>query len=103
MNRRSFFSVLTLGAVGTATSGAALAIGEDKVRSNVETEGPIDPRMLHFRAGTKLSPVTPVNNTGIYVSHDQYSEYKDVNLGVGQDGNLWVKSYKSEWKRVVTE
>ena len=100
MNRRSFFSALTLGAVGTATSGAALAIGEDKVRSNVETEGPIDSRMLQFRAGTKLSPA---NNTGIYISHDQYSEYKDVNIGVGQDGNLWVKSYKSEWKRVVTE
>ena len=94
MNRRSFFSVLTLGAVGTAASGATLAIGEDKVKSNAETEGSIDARMLQFRAGTKLSPA---NNTGIYISHDQYSEYKDVNLGVGQDGNLWVKSYKSEW------
>ena len=28
---------------------------------------------------------------------------KMVSMAVGEDGNLWLKSYGGEWKRVVTE
>lgn len=63
-------------------------------------------------------PLAPVLASAVVIREAQASEKpedsmfhtlrlntsnKSVNLSVGRDGNLWIKSDTSDWKRVVTE
>ena len=99
MNRRNFFSMLTLGAVAPACAVASQYGITSK--SDFEKDGPLDTRMFAFRAGIKKAPIQPQPNC--YILQEQYSEYAEVNMSVGQDGHLWIKPQNGQWKRVVTE
>lgn len=99
MNRRNFFSVLTLGAIAP-TCAVASQYGITS-KSNFEKDGPLDTSKLALRAGIKKEPIQPPPNC--YILPEQYSEYAEVNMSVGQDGHLWIKPQNGQWKRVATE
>lgn len=90
MNRRGFLSVITMGAV--ATPVAAMGIKE----SSDPSDAPIGDMNLSIKSGVKKS-----NSNAFF--QDQYEEYKKVDMAVGKDGNLWIKTEGGKWKRVVTE
>lgn len=73
MNRRSFFSFLPL---APAVAGAAI-ISEAQAK-----ETPVD------------------GNRGTIQLRTAHG---NVNMAVGRDGNLWLKTATGNWKRVVTE
>lgn len=73
MNRRKLFSFLPL-----APALAAAAV----VTESQAEEKPEDSMFHTLRLNTSN---------------------KSINLSVGRDGNLWIKSDTSDWKRVVTE
>ena len=91
MNRRGFLSVITMGAV--ATPVAAMGIKE----ASDPSDAPISVEHLSIRSGTKESN----NNSSFF--NERYTEHKTVNMAVGKDGNLWIKTESGQWKRVVTE
>jgi hypothetical protein len=91
MNRRGFLSVITMGAV--AVPAAAMGV---KASSN-PSDAPISGTTLSIKNGVKKS-----NNSSVFFE-DQYEEYKTVNMSVGKDGNLWIKTEDGQWKRIVTE
>jgi len=104
MNRRGFLSVMTMGAV--ATPAAAMGIKG----SSDPSDAPISDHVLSIRSGVKAK-ATKTSNEGIRIgadggfhfAEDQYEEYKSVNMAVGKDGNLWLKTESGQWKRIVTE
>ena len=56
--------------------------------------------------GIKKPTTRASRSSGVYLSMDGLSNTdpdKAVRMAVGEDGNLWLKSYGGEWKRVVTE
>lgn len=108
MNRRGFMSIFTLGAVGTAASVDAASI---PTISDPEVDGPVS-------NAVKLTFHSPVEEDrrerqfmqledGRYVEISGTEvgtiETKEVDMTVGKDGNLWVRTGDSKWKRVVTE
>jgi len=100
MNRRGFLSVMTLGAV--AAPAAAMGV---KASSN-PADAPISDMTLSITSGVKKKmPKDPiqVGDLSFYGNEDRYEEYKNVDMAVGNDGNLWIKTESGQWKRVVTE
>jgi len=90
MNRRGFLSVLTLGAV--ATPAAAMGV---KPASDPSDAPIVD--TLSITSGVK------VRNTKTLDFRGPYEEYKKVDMAVGKDGNLWIKTDGGQWKRIMTE
>lgn len=99
MNRRKFLSFATLGAV----SVPVLAVSSEARESSNEADAPVDENVLSIRAGVKEREKVNTGNVGdIQFFQDKYTEHKKVNISVGRDGNLWVKTQDGAWKRVVT-
>jgi hypothetical protein len=91
MNRRGFLSVITIGAVAAPAAAMGVKASSDP------SDAPISDTTLSITSGVKKS-----NNSSVFF-HDQYEEYKTVNMSVGKDGNLWIKTEDGHWKRIVTE
>lgn len=73
MDRRSFFSFLPL---------APAVVGASVVSEAQASEKPADSKYgtIQLRTG-----------------------HGHVDMSIGRDGNLWLKTAKGQWKRVVTE
>ena len=111
MNRRGFMSLFTLGAVGTAASANTLPATP---KSNSETDGPVE-QCVKFSIRSPVEEVKPETNDHYTYVNDQrlkvvdpFGSYgskktKEIVMTVGQDGNLWIQTEDSDWKRVVTE
>jgi hypothetical protein len=92
MNRRNFFAFLPVAPAALMIEGA---------RASTKNEQPRDGEVTLSLQGS-----TPVNRD----PHSMYFGYagnpdpcKRVSMAVGEDGNLWLKTAKGEWKKVVTE
>lgn len=106
-SRRNFLK--NLGLFGAGAGAFAVAPGVATAvtlhsNSNCEIDGPICNETLTINNGTKLKPREPTNSEyTIAPSGAQYEEYKRVQMSVGRDGNLWLKTEGCDWKRIVTE
>lgn len=76
MDRRAFFSFLPLAPV---IAGAAIA---EESNRDLKPTGSVPTLSLHQK-----------NNWG----------GNKVDLSVGKDGNLWLRTSDNDWKRIVTE
>ena len=95
MNRRSFFAFLPLAPFVAAGSVEAQA------KPDISAGAPRDNEMKITIQG---STDRPIGNK--YIGNFTMSEpdpSRNVAMSVGEDGNLWLKSQKGQWKRVVTE
>lgn len=90
MNRRGFLSVLTMGAVAAPAAAMGVKASSDP------SDAPIGDMTLSINSGVKKS------DSYVFLQ-DQYEEYKKVDMAVGKDGNLWIKTENGQWKRLVTE
>ena len=97
MDRRKFFSFLPLGAV---VAGAAILSESNKDEKPSGDRGLLslhsydDTPKERFRIGSDHSfMITPINQ----------NPSNAVDLSVGKDGKLWLRSSGEDWKRVVTE
>ena len=100
MERRRFLNLVSFGAVGIAAPTAVYA-NKTRITSDPKKDGPICKETLSLMSGTKPKPVD--NNKFNMLQCDMYEEHKKVDLAVGKDGNLWIRSEKDDWKRIVTE
>jgi hypothetical protein len=98
MNRRGFMSIMTLGAVGAPAMAMGVTPSSDSGR-----DGPICAETLQLQSGTKVREVKKSQFGDMAFYGTKYEEHKEVALAVGRDGNLWIRSEDSIWKRVVTE
>ena len=104
MERRRFLNLVSFGAVGVAAPTAVYA-NKTRITSDPKKDGPVCEESLSLMSGTKPKP-KPVDNNKFSVlqyNNDKYEEHKKVDLAVGKDGNLWIRSEKDDWKRIVTE
>jgi hypothetical protein len=93
MNRRSFFKFLPIAPVALATEGAQAC--------NVDYAPPKGQVHITLQ-GSKPSNRSANTSLGFgYLNEPDLT--RQVSMGVGEDGNLWLKTTKGEWKRVVTE
>jgi hypothetical protein len=100
MNRRSLFGAIALSPLMAVTAFAKEDTKEDR------------PDDSHFGTRLVLSAskkskdvkVNIGNNTSMILSSfPQTDPSRQVSMAVGNDGNLWLKTAKGEWKKVVTE
>lgn len=93
MNRRKFFALLPAAPVAIATwpADAAPKVGAPPDNTNT--------LVLH---GNKPKVLKSYNSAG-FISYDQPDPNRQVTMGVGDDGSLWIRNSSDEWKRVVTE
>ena len=104
MNRRGMLRMLSFGAISASAPAAAYATKMPRV-SDVEKDGPICAETISIQSGTKKKmPVKKAEfEGGISFWGQEYEEHKKVDMAVGQDGNLWLKTDNGKWKRLVTE
>ena len=88
MNRRSFFKFLPVAPLALVTEGARAVSADGQPDASVH---------LQLNAYKKIE-----NRPGVF-NIRQPDVTRSVFMSVGQDGNLWLKTAKSEWKKVVTE
>ena len=98
MERRRFLNLFSLGVVGAAAPTAVYA-NKTRITSDPKKDGPICAETLNLQSGTKKKNVK--NDVSFF--GDNYEEYKQVSMAVGQDGDLWLKKENGDWKRIVTE
>jgi len=91
MNRRSFFKFLPIAPVALAAEGAHAY--------NADYAPPKGQVHITLQ-GSKPSNRSP---TSLGFKMNEPDLTRQVSMGVGEDGNLWLKTTKGEWKRVVTE
>lgn len=92
MNRRSFFKFLPIAPVALVAEGARAATFDGVPENNILTLTPLVRSQTRIKT-TQFDIVTPC-----------IPNYKNsVDLSVGKDGRLWVKSKNDGWRRVVTE
>jgi hypothetical protein len=91
MNRRSFFKFLPIAPVALAAEGAQAC--------NADYAPPKGQVHITLQ-GSKPSNRSPTS-LGFGINEPDLT--RQVSMGVGEDGNLWLKTAKGEWKRVVTE
>lgn len=94
MNRRNFFAFLPI-------APAALMI--DGARADVQKEQPRDGEHSITLQGSKPPRKQDPNSTSIYYHYCENDTSRRVSMSVGEDGNLWLKTVKGQWKKVVTE
>lgn len=97
MDRRAFFSFLPLAPV---IAGAALA---EEANKDYKPSGPVPTLSLqqaNWRTDGKER--MRVGSNGL-TFQPTWSEMERVDLSVGKDGKLWIRSVGEDWKRVVTE
>ena len=91
-----------------AVAAPAAAMGVKA--SSDPSDAPIADQVLSISSGVKAK-ATKSSNEGyrigadgsFHFAQDQYEEYKKVEMAVGKDGNLWIKTESGQWKRLVTE
>jgi hypothetical protein len=97
MNRRGLFAAFAL-----SPFIAVNAIAKPKPEGE-----PHDQQTSLMLSATKKETRKIANgNSGNFLTLDGWATTdpnKMVSMAVGEDGNLWLKSYGGEWKRVVTE
>ena len=97
MNRRGLFAAFAL-----SPFIAVNAIAKEKPEGE-----PHDQQTSLMLSATKKETRKIANgNSGNFLTLDNWpvtDPNKMVSMAVGEDGNLWLKSYGGEWKRVVTE
>lgn len=98
MNRRKFFSFLP---VAPVIAGAALA---EEANKDYKPSGPV-PTLSLQQANWKTDgrERMRVDNNNKLTIQPTWSEMERVDLSVGKDGKLWIRSVGEDWKRVVTE
>lgn len=91
MNRRSFFKFLPIAPVALVAEGAK-AVGIDDQPTNND----INVSLI----GSKPNKTS---STSIFGNMPIADPSRAVSMGVGRDGNLWIKSKGGEWAKVLTE
>jgi hypothetical protein len=91
MNRRSFFKFLPIAPVALVADGARAASSID---------APAKGQAHITLQGSKPSNRSPTS-LGFGINEPDLT--RQVSMGVGEDGNLWLKTAKGEWKRVMTD
>ena len=96
MNKRDFFKFLALSPVVVPLATVAHAREGDE---------PIDgAAILSICGGQQLAPRKMIaDNELMLIDMQTYDPNKRVDITVGNDGHLWIRSNKDQWKRVVTE
>jgi hypothetical protein len=97
MNRRGLFAAFAL-----SPFIAVNTIAKEKP----EGEPHSSQTSLTLSATKKETRKIANGNSGNFLTvngWDNTDPSKMVSMAVGEDGNLWLKSYGGEWKRVVTE
>jgi hypothetical protein len=89
MNRRSFFKFLPVAPVVLIIEGARAATVDQAPDHNIMTLTPL-----------KKSDYKP-DSLRYWMSENDMS--RELNISVGQDGKLWIRSKNDVWKRVLTE
>ena len=92
MNRRQFFAFLPIAPAALMIEGAQASTKCDQPRSDEITLS---------LSGTKAKKAQ--NSTSIFAQYAESDPNKRISMAVGEDGNLWLKTAKGEWKKVVTE
>jgi hypothetical protein len=96
MDRRSLLRGLGLGMGAAAAPTAAIAVGTSE-----PLKPPAGPEIIKL-IETKLLPLTPLNQ-GCFVTYEcPVPTGREVGMGIGGDGHLWVK-IDGRWERVLTE
>ena len=98
MNRRSFFKFLPIAPVALAAEGAQ-ACNADYAPPKGQVHITLQGSKPSNRSPTSLGANTSLGFG--YLNEPDLT--RQVSMGVGEDGNLWLKTAKGEWKRVVTE
>jgi hypothetical protein len=99
MNRRGLFAAFAL-----SPFIAVNAIAKEKPEGEPHNQQ----TSLTLAATKKETRKIANGNSGNFLSVNGWisgttDPTKMVSMAVGEDGNLWLKSYGGEWKRVVTE
>ena len=108
MNRRSFFAFLPLAPIVAAGSVNAQA------KPDISAGAPIpEATRITFQGNKKVEQKptilttvsnTPSNNITLGGwSMGRADHNKNVEMAVGDDGDLWLRRKDGEWKRIVTE
>jgi len=92
MNRRKFFAFLPVAPAAFIIDGA---------RASTKNEQPRDGEVTLSLQGS--TPVKRDPNSMYFGFPNNADPAKKVSMAVGEDGNLWLKTAKGEWKKVVTE
>ena len=96
MNRRNFFAFLPLAPI--------VAVGSVEAQAKPDNSAGA-PRDDEFRLSLQANKKSkPINNG--FINGFQMNETdlnRQVTMAVGEDGNLWIKSLKGQWKKVATE
>lgn len=92
MNRRKFFAFLPIAPAALMIEGARAS----------SSEGPWDGQPTLSLSGQK-KPEPFEHKNQIVLGHGIADPNKRVDMAVGRDGNLWLRSKDQEWKRIVTE
>ncbi len=90
MNRRKFFNFLPL----------APAIGAAIVIENMNKSDKPKQSLLTLQG---YSYSQPTKSNVLSFSSIDYDYAKTVQFGIGEDGALWLKSAKEDWKKVKVE
>lgn len=95
MNRRELFSFLPLAPV---LVGAAIA---DEANKDHKPENAVPTLSLQQTTGGREA--LPVHSDNRLTFNPTFYSTNRVDLSVGKDGKLWIRSTGEDWKRVVTE
>ena len=95
MDRRKFFSFLPLGAVVAGAAIVAASNKDEKPTKNLLS--------LHSYDDTPTERYRLGQNDSFMISPINQKPLNAVDLSVGKDGKLWLRSNGEDWKRVVTE
>ena len=87
MNRRSFFKFLPVAPVVLIAEGARAATKDQEPDQNILT----------------LIPSKEIQNRPNSLMMREQDKSRTLNLSIGKDGNLWIKSVKDNvWKKLQT-
>ena len=109
MNRRNFFAFLPLAPIVAAGSVNAEA------KPDISAGAPIPEATRITFSGNKkkeFKPYASGGSGGLFniessnwsiLTMSETDHTKNVDMAVGDDGNLWLRRKDGEWKRIVTE
>ena len=99
MNRRSLF-----GAIALSPLMAVAAFAKENNKEDQPDNSNIGTKLVLSSSKRKDIRVHNRDNTSMILSSfPEPDPSRQVSMAVGNDGNLWLKTAKGDWKRVVTE
>ncbi len=96
MNRRKFFALLPAAPVALVTWPAEAKASPDDAPHQSSV-------MLTLNGTEKPNGEYMRLEKNMIINYPKNDPSRQVSMAVGMDGNLWLKTAKDEWKRVVTE